>query len=388
MSNKTDARREQFISREQIRDAIDLLSNIELNFDKINNTEDNSFSLGRKIVQDSENASLFSKANVIPFFWTFLANFLVIVLGMVAAWILIDINYLSEREAASPKLDVEYAYFYELGSVEKEPIAEMIHQLAQFEKYGEFVMQSMGRHDLRHIDAMGAEIGASDARKLASIVSMYRDFLVEKKAELARKMLTIPDMQTSELRMQGRAVLANIEGLDNDGIRAKLVDQIMVDQNDIDNLQTALDSVNHMLAKIENRVFTKLSILNTGGRAGLVRPRGFIEYSNKCYAMVRVEAPPQDDRPIAVPTYVVNSDAGGVTHTVGKIESDTMAQYWYEIRGSVKDASSCAGLREEASIAENSERQACPDGDEAIAYIFDHKKQAISQKVDCNGPIL
>ena len=389
MTGPPDTGGGDFISRQQIADAIRLLSSIDLHFDQFDRHEFKKTASTPS--QANEDDRFFSRKH-----WTsFLPNLFSGVLGtgcaLVLGWYFIGTTYLSEREAAAPVLSIEYAYFAETGSLAKKPISDLVHGLTSYKHYNEFAMQTMGWNDLRTIDAMNDEIGATDAGKILQAANRYATFLAEEQRELSSTLNSLPRKTDAELRLLARLKLDNLDEIEGDNIKARLTDIFQADEREVVTLLDGLSLLKQTLSTLQRRIFVKLSILNTGGRPGLVRPRGYLQYENACYSMVRIEAPPMDEQPLAVPTYVVNSDTGGVTETVGKIDSDTMAQYWFEVRGSVTDSSSCSGLAERlipnATLAER-QPSICPDGQIATVYLFDQRRLSISDEVECSGPIL
>lgn len=269
-----------FISRQQVADAIRLLSSIDLHFDQFDRQAFEKNAPQASSANDDDR--FFSRKH-----WTsFLPNLFSGVLGtgcaLVLGWYFIGTTYLSEREAAAPVLSIEYAYFAETGSLAKKPISDLVRELTAYEHYGEFAMQGTGWADLRHIDAMNDEIGATDAGKLLQAAEQYVDFLNTKQMELSATLSSLPQKSDAELRLLARLTIDNFDEIDDHDIKAHLTGLFQDDKAEVASLLNGLTLLKQTLNTLQRRTFVKLSILNTGGRPGLVRPRGYLEYEDTC----------------------------------------------------------------------------------------------------------
>jgi hypothetical protein len=160
----------------------------------------------------------------------------------------------------------------------------------------------------------------------------YVAFLASLKQELNRTIANISQLKASEVRIS-YLYSTNETDLVTDVEKMR----IRLNENSTDKLKNA-DVEMHKLDSLRNGIRLsivstrlKLTILNRGSTDGLIRTEGNIVVGNKEYKMERTSAPsPKIFN--AVPTYNVNPNADVFySNSVGKIEKNTMVDFWYQI---------------------------------------------------------
>lgn len=276
-----------------------------------------------------------------------------------------------ERALARPMLSLEYVFMMRDSHNLSETVRTLAGSLANSDVYNDFFNDALQRGqrpmDLRMTSTLpNTRLGPEMARALTDTVDAFRQYLDRTTAKVADQQRNVERMSTDELRQWA---FLNVDGpapLVDDALRTAVAAQLDRDGQEVESARNGAATLQQALAAGFGGIRMRVSILNKGATDGLVRHTGKIEYRGKKYDLRR-SSPPSSDMTIAVPVFQTNqADEGVALQSVGKVESDSMAEFWFEFSPDETpghDSSTICNARETVHVSlYDHERQLIPGG--------------------------
>jgi uncharacterized membrane protein len=304
-----------------------------------------------------------------------LVSILPAVLALAAGPYVLQHTFQRERELARPILSVEYAFLMRDQQPLPDAVKQLVGAITGNRLYTEFLTARLTDghlFDLRSVhDIPGSRLSPAMRKKFAEALAAYRQHLEQAQRATAAARQGLDAMPPSELR---KLAFLNLEGLPSGSdaeLRQRLEEQL---EGKGDRLRGALDQVATLQGALTGEatnVRMRLSILNRGATDGLIRHHGEIRYRGDTYVIKRTPAPSSDLSMMAVPVFQTNEASDSIAlQSVGKIERDSMAEFWFEF------------VRKGDAVGSGSEL--CRPAEELAVTLYDHDKRPIVGRLECN----
>lgn len=307
-------------------------------------------------------------------FWkSSLSNILPWVLALALAPIVVPWSFERDRAAAKPKVSVEYAFLSRQSQAIPREVADAIGRWS-----GQSFYQAYRQHrqiggpqpDVAAFILSGARLGPKMYQGLQTEVLAFRKYLEGQQASLSDQKLRLESVPEDELRSFAFDVLDDPSTLDESNARGFLSAAIGAKAVAVRQLQEDLGSVERVLAESAPEIRIRLTLLNRGATDGLVRHHGEIAYRGKSYELKRTAPPSSDADVLAVPVFQTNA-ADYSAGSVGKIEQDSMVEFWYSFR-----------LSEGTTDPQPDEL--CKPGELVSVTLYDQNRSEVLGTLECN----
>lgn len=248
----------------------------------------------------------------------------------------IPLGYKLNEYLSRPVLSIEYVFTNEVNTLNNlDTLENYFSKSTNYKNYKtkNYLHQAT---DLRNIIQFKNQLSCEELTKQIKMeLYNYKNYLNELYAEINNKIKQINNATASELLILNISnfedqVEANNTNLIKNKLRQKfsgILEEITIEKQSIIELDS---TVKQSLESIQ----LKISILNKGSTDGLIRNEGFVFVDGKEYTISRIPPPQVKDIVNAIPTYVVNP--GYETYyskAVGRIEKNTMTEFWYNCEG-------------------------------------------------------
>jgi hypothetical protein len=175
-----------------------------------------------------------------------------------------------------------------------------------------------------------------------------------------------------DLRSFAFDVLDNPALLDDLNPRSSLQSALQAKAQAASSMREEVSNLVTYLANVAPGVRLRLTLLNRGATDGLVRHHGEITYRGNVYPISRTAPPSADLKAMAVPVFQTNvSGDDYAAGSVGKIEQDSMAEFWFAFTP--------------AAAGEQSSAEAvCRSGEIVEIVLFDQNRNEVRGGLECN----
>lgn len=237
-----------------------------------------------------------------------------------------------QRSLGKPILSIEYAFLQSVDELPAQEISQLVGEIIQDPLYLNYRSSHAGITDLRYFINPSMLSDPNVRTLLSNALVLSENYLDTAQRVALNTLKLVPNLSAPELRMRGVEVLDDVGSLDEDVIRNGLIDYYKNNVSAILILKEKMNDLRAIIRSVKKTIYLKLSIQNKGALDGLVRYLGTICYNGLAYKIERSLPPPTSDMANAVPTVVVNQTAESFSSgAVGKIEKDSMSEFWYEI---------------------------------------------------------
>lgn len=297
------------------------------------------------------------------------------VVALIAAPFVIPFTFERDRDAAEPKISIEYAFLSRHSQQLPQFVTELVRQISQNPIYQAYTKASLLRGKITDISSFGvagARLGTVLRQQFLTKITDFQKYLLELKQEIVAQQIKLPTLTKEELKDFAFTVLDDPSTLNNSAPRKFLSNSLKEKILRASTLLVDVDKIEKAVMSSIPEVRLRLILLNRGATDGLVRHHGKLEYRDKKYVILRTSPPSEDFNAFAVPVYQTNKYADDYAPgSVGKIEKDSMAEFWYSFKlpsGSEKNMDSL-----------------CREGEKITVVLLDHNSHEVTKKVDCNG---
>jgi hypothetical protein len=199
----------------------------------------------------------------------------------------------------------------------------------------------------------------------------FREYLGALQQELSSyqsKLALLPD---EELRSFAFLVLDDPTTLDESDPRGFLSRAVSQKSTAVMKLEEGAESLQSLVDESTPEMNVRLTLLNRGASDGLVRHRGKITYRGSTYDMVRTAPPSAEVNSFAVPVFQTNAADEYPAGSIGKIEKDSMAEFWYSfhLEGEQYDPRSSS---------------VCRPGETVDVILLDQNRTEVAATLECN----
>jgi len=305
-----------------------------------------------------------------------MVNSIPAILAVAAGILFLPNAFERERTLARPLLSLEYVFLMRDSHNLPETVRTLAESLAESDVYTDFFNDAMQRGkrpmDLRMTSSLpNTRLGPEMARDLSDTVDSFREFLDQAAGRIANQQRNVGQMSTDELRQWAFLHVDGPAPLGDEALRGAVTAQLDRDGQDVESARNGAAMLQQALATGSGGLRMRVSILNKGATDGLVRHKGEIVYRGTTYELKR-SSPPSSDMTIAVPVFQTNQpDEGVALQSVGKVESDSMAEFWFDFSPS-------------GGAGPNPVR-ICEEGEKVTVMLYDHERQLIPGGVlECN----
>jgi hypothetical protein len=316
--------------------------------------------------------SLFSERD----FWkSSLASTFPWVIALLAAPFVVPLAFERDRTVAEPKISIEYAFLSRHSQQLPQSVAEFIKQLSQkpiYIAYSQARILSGKFTSISTFSVPGARLSAELRHQLLTEIADFRKFLVELEQEFDAQQEKLALLNNEDLKGFAFTVLDDHTTLDKSAPREFLSNSLKEKKLKANSLLVDVEKLEKAVTSSIPEVRLRLALLNRGATDGLVRHHGKLKYREEEYVILRTSSPSADFNALAVPVFQTNKQADDYAPgSVGKIEQDSMAEFWYSFK--LKSGS------------EQNMVSLCREGEKITVTLFDHNKRDVIGHLDCNG---
>ncbi|TKB25455.1 hypothetical protein FCL47_12985 [Desulfopila sp. IMCC35006] len=319
-------------------------------------------------------------------FWkSGLSNTIPWVIALIAAPMVVPFTFQRERAAAEPDLSIEYAFLSEQSRPLPKDIVELMNRMLNQQRYLEFVSASMveGERDnlLVHITP-GARLSPEIIGHIVSGTSAFQDYLEQLLRELERQKAQLKTLDLKELSTLAFHILDDQLPSDENALRATVGSALNDKIAGVKSLVADANRIQEAIKVNTSDILVRVMLLNKGARDGLVRNRGKLVYRDDrdrdrkrdpvlVYEMERTPPPSAELNTMSVPVFQTNEPEDYyATRSVGKIEKDSMAEFWYQLSSKTNQVSDVFRL--------------CQQGEQLEVILNDHNKAEVpGGKLNC-----
>jgi len=254
----------------------------------------------------------------------------------------IVIGYKINEYLSKPILSIEYVFVNEIYTLSNLSVLE--NYFSKSINYKTYRMRNDSYRflDLRNMSEYKESLSSDELEKqIKKEISKYKDYLNQSYEETNNKIKQLNKATASELLVLSISNLDDAEeASDSKLIKYKL-------QQKFNNLLKQISFENESVLKLDSTfikqslesIQLKISVLNKGSTDGLIRNEGYIIIKGKEYLIKRIP-PPQPKNLNAIATYDVNPENEiYYTNAVGRIEKNTMTEFWYTMENEAKSVS-------------------------------------------------
>lgn len=321
------------------------------------------FAAGRSLVSEKD-------------FWRIcLANTIPFAIALPLSLLIAPYAFERDRAAAEPKISIEYALISRDSQLLTEKAVEMIADTSRQPIYRSFVVSrimSGSTANVGSFNMQGARLSAALHEKLLAEIAAFHEHLNELRDQVSVDKAELEGLDDSELQRFAFRVMEDPSRLDASAPRAFLLRELNEKVARIDELLTRRTRLLKELSGIPSSIRVRLTLLNRGATDGLVRHEGELTYRGIDYAIRRTAPPGPVLESTAIPVFQTNAVVNEYSATsVGKIERDSMSEFWYEFRLN-------AGSKIEV------EDKLCQSSELIKVTLYDHNRDHVQSTLECN----
>lgn len=264
----------------------------------------------------------------------FLGALIVLILSPLA----IVIGYKLNEYLSKPILSIEYVFINKIYAVNNLDVLEDYFSKSINYKAYRMKNYSYQFFDLRNIIGYKESLSSDELEKqIKNEISKYKDYLNQSSEEINNKIKQLNKATPSELLVLSISNFDNVEEASD----PKLIKQKL--RQKFNNLLKQISFENESVLMLDSTfnqsiesIQFKISVLNKGSTDGLIRNEGYVITKGEKYLIKRIP-PPQPKNLNAVATYdVTPRNETYYTNAVGRIEKNTMTEFWYILENKTK----------------------------------------------------
>jgi hypothetical protein len=304
-----------------------------------------------------------------------LVSVLPAVLALVAGPFVLQLTFERERALARPILSLEYAFLMRDREPMPEGLRNRLLKATETRAYLEFVTSSLAQGssvDLRTFaEIPGSRLSPAMHRKLVDGLATYRQHLEQSLVTIGAGLQQLSGADAGELRRLAFLNLDTTLTASDQELRQRLTEKFEQRGEAIRSALRDVEDLQNATSTEASNVRMRISILNRGATDGLVRQHGEVQYRGAVYPLKRTAPPSADLTLVAVPVFQTNEATDSISlQSVGKIEKDSMADLWFEFAPKREAGEHVSAL--------------CRPSEALQVTLYDHDKQAIVGRLECN----
>jgi len=266
---------------------------------------------------------------------------------------------------SKPIISIEYVTKYDQNIyTNTSEIERKINTIINSPLYRKYRMENL--NNFRSID-FNFLLKGNDKMGLSHALDKFKKYIHLDILNTKKKLKDLPNKDNIDKKVLLSELLPNEEIADED-----LEERISsFYSKKINGDKTILDKVNELDNFSKKNVISatqlNVSLLNKGSTDGLIRNLGFLTYEKIKFRIKKTPPPSNPEDLLAVPTFVVNKSFGlYAENAIGKIQKNTMSEFWFTVD------------------VKNTQSSICANGGFYLLELFDQDKNIIKKQLSCN----
>lgn len=271
--------------------------------------------------------------------WSEIKNaFLGALIAVILSPLAIVIGYKLNEYLSKPILSIEYVFINEIYTINNLAVFENYFSKSINYKTYRVKNSSYQYCDFRNISEYKESLSSEELEKqIKKEILNFNNYLNQLYEETNNKIKYLDKATTSELLILSVSTFEGSEDVSSpSNAKHKLRQNFYNMLKQISSEKEFVLKLDSTLTQSIESIQFKISVLNKGSTDGLIRNEGYVIIKGKEYLIKRIP-PPQTKNLNAIATYDVSPGKETYyTNAVGRIEKNTMTEFWYSFNNKTK----------------------------------------------------